>query len=127
MIKQELVLKQTGEVFDLTSDFVSIGRSPRCSITFENNRVSRNHAYLLRDYDKGFLIFDGDWTTKKPSANGTCVNGLRVSAIAMVTEDDSVYCVKLKNNDLIHIADVATFLYRKYTPTKNTTANGTQA
>lgn len=124
-MKHELSLKQTGEIFLLDKAVITIGRKA-CTITIHHPRVSRKHAYLVRDYDGNYVIFDGHNETKKASLNGTFVNNTRLNPNAINLDDDSVYCVKLKSFDLISIGGVFEFIYSATKP-GHTTENGTHA
>jgi pSer/pThr/pTyr-binding forkhead associated (FHA) protein len=79
----ELVLKLGDNllqtyVFD--KDVMSIGRSRDNDIVVENLSVSRNHARIRRQNGKYIL-------TDLNSANGTYVNGVRVSKTEIVNDD----------------------------------------
>lgn len=63
--------KQEGLVFKLDSDFVEIGRSPKCGIMLNDMTVSRVHAEMER--------IGGEWTiTDRDSFNGVWVNNKAV-------------------------------------------------
>jgi pSer/pThr/pTyr-binding forkhead associated (FHA) protein len=58
----------------------TVGRSPGCNIVSDSPEVSKMHARLLRSADKLIVRDLG-------SANGTWVNGVRVSSSALVDGD----------------------------------------
>lgn len=63
--------KQEGLVFTLDSDFVELGRSPKCGVILNDMTVSRVHAEMER--------IDGEWTiTDRDSFNGVWVNNKAV-------------------------------------------------
>ena len=75
-ILEECTLKivkgpQVGNVFRLSADAITIGRSPQCDIFLNDMTVSRMHATLKRTA-KGYEIVDAD------SFNGLWVNNLNV-------------------------------------------------
>jgi pSer/pThr/pTyr-binding forkhead associated (FHA) protein len=73
-----------GSTFDLDGDYAVIGRAPEVEIALiEDDLVSRTHARVLRTR-KGFLIRDLD------SANGTFVNGRRISGSALLDPGDMI-------------------------------------
>src|SRR5688572_25640167 len=79
----ELVLKLGDSVlqnFVFDKDVMSIGRSRDNDIVVENLSVSRNHARIRRQAGKYIL-------TDLNSANGTYVNGVRVSKTEIVNDD----------------------------------------
>src|SRR5436309_3057222 len=65
-------------VFD--KDIMSVGRSRDNDVVVENLSVSRNHARIRRQNGKYVL-------TDLNSANGTYVNGVRVSKTEIVDDD----------------------------------------
>lgn len=62
---------QTGSIFRLNSDSVTVGRSPRCDIFLNDMTVSRSHA-LIQRHEGTYEIVDQD------SFNGLWVNGVNV-------------------------------------------------
>lgn len=62
---------QVGNVFRLTANELTIGRSPQCDIFLNDMTVSRMHATLTRE-GSGYRITDAD------SFNGLWVNNLNV-------------------------------------------------
>jgi len=79
----ELVLKLGDNVlhsYTFDKDLMSIGRSRDNDIVVENLSVSRNHARIRRQNGK-FILTDLN------SANGTYVNGVRVSKTEIVHDD----------------------------------------
>ena len=75
---------QVGNVFRLSADSLTIGRSPQCDIFLNDMTVSRMHATLRRTL-AGYEIVDAD------SFNGLWVNNLNVK--------DAV----LKDGDVVQI------------------------
>ena len=75
---------QVGNVFRLSADSLTIGRSPQCDIFLNDMTVSRMHATLRRT-PAGYEIVDAD------SFNGLWVNNLNVK--------DAV----LKDGDVVQI------------------------
>lgn len=72
-----------------------LGRSELSDIQILGPEVSRNHATLLRipreDGNFSYRLVDGDSRTKKPSANGTYVNGTLVSSYELNNNDYIVF------------------------------------
>ena len=75
---------QVGNVFHLSADTLTIGRSPQCDIFLNDMTVSRMHATMRRT-PAGYEIVDAD------SFNGLWVNNLNVK--------DAV----LKDGDVVQI------------------------
>lgn len=72
-----------GQVFDLTSGFITIGRSDNCSVRFDplNEKVaSKQHAFIEAKAD-GFYITDNT------STNGTFVNNERIQMLKLNSGD----------------------------------------
>jgi serine phosphatase RsbU (regulator of sigma subunit)/pSer/pThr/pTyr-binding forkhead associated (FHA) protein len=87
-----------GTLIPLDGDRFILGRNPDCAIVIPVTSVSREHAQILRDKGR-FFIVDGD-SRGNPSRNGTFVNNQAVTART-----------QLKNNDKIRICDfLAAFL-----------------
>jgi adenylate cyclase len=76
-----------GERHDLNGT-CSIGRSPENSLQLPDHEVSRRHAIIQAQGEREF------WLVDLGSANGTCVNGRRISQ-----------SVRLHNSDIIRIAN----------------------
>jgi uncharacterized RDD family membrane protein YckC len=70
----ELIASQSGQstTFALGADEVTIGRAETCNMVLDDKVVSRRHA-LVRAVEGGYLLVDNG------SANGTLVNGLKVT------------------------------------------------
>jgi pSer/pThr/pTyr-binding forkhead associated (FHA) protein len=66
-----------------------VGRSPDCDITFSYERLSRRHAQFHES--DGVL-----WITDLDSANGTFVNGKRLTAVERLNDGDKISFEKLK-------------------------------
>ncbi len=72
-----------GRKFDLTSGFITIGRSDNCNIRFDplNEKIaSKQHAFIEAKPD-GFYITDNN------STNGTFVNGEKIQKIKLNSGD----------------------------------------
>ena len=65
--------KEPGRTFELRKERMSIGRSRESEIFLEDLAVSRLHSSIYRDEQGGYVLRDEN------SANGTSVNGQRVS------------------------------------------------
>ncbi|MCS7273453.1 MAG: FHA domain-containing protein [Fimbriimonadales bacterium] len=73
-----------GQVFDLSSDLMTIGREPIHPIALTNDMsVSRRHAQIIRQGDQ-ILIED------LSSTNGTYVNGVRITAPTPLKAGDTI-------------------------------------
>jgi pSer/pThr/pTyr-binding forkhead associated (FHA) protein len=77
--------KQTKSIFGT----MVVGRSPDCDITFSYERLSRRHAQFHES--DGVL-----WITDLDSANGTFVNGKRLTAVERLNDGDKIAFEKLK-------------------------------
>jgi len=71
---------QRAFIHPLDAPITTIGRGDACDIRLDEARVSRDHASIERSAD-GYLVVDSD------SANGTFVNGDRVSRAALSVGD----------------------------------------
>ena len=71
---------QVGNVFHLSADTLTIGRSPQCDIFLNDMTVSRMHATMQRTPD-GYEIIDTD------SFNGLWVNNLNVKEAVLKDGD----------------------------------------
>ncbi len=71
--------KQEGLVFKLESDFIEIGRSPKCGIMLNDMTVSRVHAEMERIGGEWTITdrdsFNGVWVNNKPVKNAVLHNG----------------------------------------------------
>ncbi len=74
--------KEPGRTYDMRKDHISIGRSRESDIFLEDLAVSRLHATIYRDEMGGYLLRDEN------SANGTSVNGQRVTECALQEGDE---------------------------------------
>src|SRR5579859_6389887 len=74
--------KEPGRTYDVRKEHISIGRSRDSDIFLEDLAVSRLHATIYRDEMGGYLLRDEN------SANGTSVNGQRVSECALQEGDE---------------------------------------
>jgi pSer/pThr/pTyr-binding forkhead associated (FHA) protein len=74
--------KEPGRTYDVRKDHISIGRSRESDIFLEDLAVSRLHATIYRDEMGGYLLRDEN------SANGTSVNGRRVTECALQEGDE---------------------------------------
>ena len=71
---------QTGVVFDLGSEALSVGRNPQCGLFLNDMTVSREHAEFVPDAD-GWVIKDCN------SFNGVWVNNKSVSSHKLSSGD----------------------------------------
>jgi hypothetical protein len=74
--------KEPGRTYDVRKDHISIGRSRESDIFLEDLAVSRLHATIYRDEMGGYLLRDEN------SANGTSVNGQRITECALQEGDE---------------------------------------
>ncbi len=77
-----------GRIFSLKADGVSIGRSLENDITVDDEATSRHHARLFANDSPGQPDF---FVQDLASANGTFVNGERVSRHTLHDEDRIVF------------------------------------
>jgi len=77
-----------GRLFSLNSDGVSVGRSLENDITVDDEAASRHHARLFANDGPGQPRF---FVQDLASANGTFVNGERISRHALQDEDRVVF------------------------------------
>lgn len=73
-------LDVTGNLFELKSDQVTIGRDSTCELALSDSSVSRKHA-LIEKTEAGYQVSD------LGSTNGTSVNEVRVESKALATGD----------------------------------------
>jgi pSer/pThr/pTyr-binding forkhead associated (FHA) protein len=72
-----------GMVYELASDETIIGRNPTTHITLLDENISREHAVVFVDRERGaFSIED------LQSTNGTKVNGKRIRSVDLNPEDE---------------------------------------
>lgn len=71
---------QTGVIYKLDGEFVTIGRSPNCDVFLNDMTVSRTHAHLQRE--SGCYVISDD-----NSYNGVWVNNQDVKNKALVSGD----------------------------------------
>jgi pSer/pThr/pTyr-binding forkhead associated (FHA) protein len=64
----------------LDEDIIHLGRGPGAEIRFDDHRVSRDHAILVR-HGRNMRLLDNR------SANGTFVNGRRITATNISADD----------------------------------------
>lgn len=76
-----IVVEGSGEVFPLTLEVTTLGRSASNDIAIKDPNVSRHHAEILRQGDK-CILSDLD------STNGTKVNGKRINRHTLKDGDD---------------------------------------
>jgi hypothetical protein len=72
---------RAGEVFNVSGDQMTIGRSPEAEVFLDDVTVSRNHALLVRRRD-GLYIDD------LGSLNGTYVNRRRIESHKLANGDE---------------------------------------
>jgi pSer/pThr/pTyr-binding forkhead associated (FHA) protein len=72
-----------GMIYALCADETLIGRNPTTDITLLDEGISREHALILWDADKGEYLVEDLQTT-----NGTKVNGKRVRSAALSDGDE---------------------------------------
>jgi pSer/pThr/pTyr-binding forkhead associated (FHA) protein len=79
-----------------------LGRSRNCTIVFPDPAISRCHAVLSYQPDRGFQLMDA------ASSNGTCLNGQRLLAMQPRTVQDG---------DVITVSHIAIQLFIQQSPT----------
>lgn len=67
-----IVLAESGECFDINSDYYTIGKSEECSLVLPYTYISRRHALITR-VDGSYYIED------LGSTNGTFVSGIKLT------------------------------------------------
>lgn len=72
----------SGERINITTNLISIGRLPECTITLNDANVSRRHAEIRPGNE--IVIAD------LGSTNGTKVNGLRIDGERVLTDGDII-------------------------------------
>ncbi len=72
-----------GELHELVSDRLVLGRHPSCEVVLENAVISRQHARMMKQGDS-YVIED------LGSRNGTYVNGEKVSGLQLIKENDRI-------------------------------------
>jgi hypothetical protein len=70
-----------GEIVDLGTDVLTVGRSPHSDLFLDDVTVSRHHARVLRD-EGGF------WVEDLNSLNGTYVNRKRIEQQRLFDDDE---------------------------------------
>ncbi|MCM1544657.1 MAG: FHA domain-containing protein, partial [Ruminococcus sp.] len=78
-----IINRDTGEVFALFGNIVSIGRNRGCDIKLNSPNVSRRHAELVL-YDDGWAIQDAG------SMGGTFLNGNRITEPQLLFDGDII-------------------------------------
>jgi len=81
------------EVFDLTQDKITIGRSPANEISITDPEISRKHAQLIRQ-ESGYALED------LGSTNGSFVNERRIVGLT-----------PLHHGDIIELGEAITLVY----------------
>jgi len=76
--------KEPGRTYEMLKEQITIGRSRESDIFLEDLAVSRLHATIYRDEMGGYRLRD------EHSANGTSLNGQRLSAEVALQEGDEV-------------------------------------
>ena len=77
------LVDQGGQRFALADPITTLGRSPKCNVFVPDHRASRHHAEIHWDGETCTL-------TDLDSANGTCVNGRRISAPQKLQAGDEI-------------------------------------
>lgn len=71
--------KQEGLVFKLDTDFIELGRSPKCGVMLNDMTVSRVHAEMAKIQGEWTITdldsFNGVWVNNKPVKNAVLHNG----------------------------------------------------
>jgi len=75
----ELLLLETGQLFRINKEVITIGRSPDCDYFLEGRAISRTHLTLACS-DFGCIANDGDLVKERFSANGVKINGKMLKA-----------------------------------------------
>lgn len=70
-------------VFDENASEITIGRSPECDFTLEDQNISRRHCLIKRSWD-GYTAQD------LGSKNGVLVNGKRTEGVKLIKDGDEV-------------------------------------
>lgn len=70
-----------GQIYELTEDAYSIGRSEEMSVCVPDPTISGHHCDLLRDGENEYRVVDGG------STNGTRINGVRITDQKLVNSD----------------------------------------
>ncbi len=65
---------QEEQIFNLSQDLITLGRTSSCDIELSDKSISRKHAEILQEGDDYFLI-------DLKSGNGTLLNGKKIRAI----------------------------------------------
>jgi pSer/pThr/pTyr-binding forkhead associated (FHA) protein len=76
--------KEAGRVYEMRKETLRIGRSRESDVFLEDLNVSRLHATIYRDEMGAFHLRD------EHSANGTMVNGQRISSEHELEEGDEI-------------------------------------
>lgn len=74
--------KEPGRTYEMRKEQISIGRSRDSDIFLEDLAVSRLHATIYRDEMGGYRLRD------EHSANGTSVNGQRITETTLQEGDE---------------------------------------
>ncbi len=74
--------KEPGRTYELRRDRLTIGRSRESDVFLEDLAVSRLHASIYRDDQGSYILRDEN------SANGTSVNGQRITEHRLSEGDD---------------------------------------
>jgi len=73
-----------GKIFEIGSDLVTVGRETGNAIVMsDDSTASRRHARIIRQDGKFFIQDEG-------SANGTVVNGVRISSQTQISTGDEI-------------------------------------
>lgn len=78
-----LISRNSGKIYLLAEDAVTVGSSKSCDLRIANPTVSRIHAVLMRNNNNWYI-------TDKNSTNGTTVNGVKLTGTRMLLKNDII-------------------------------------
>ena len=106
-----IINTQTKESIDLDKAFYRVGRSRHCDILIEDKYTSRYHASLKNEGDC-VVVRDND------SSNGTYLNGMKISGMAVLEPSDKLVFGKCEfeftDNDMSLFANKSKNALRKW-------------
>ncbi|MBI4769424.1 MAG: winged helix-turn-helix domain-containing protein [Chloroflexi bacterium] len=77
------LVDSAGQRFPLSQPVIRLGRAPECEVFVADRRASRRHAEVRREAE-GYTLHD------QASANGTFLNGRRLTAPAALCDSDQI-------------------------------------